>query len=366
MNGSSWGGSEELWYQAALETARRGVETAVCCFNWTGKEPRMNKLKEAGCKLFMLPGKEITKGQLLIGKIKLNKAVAAVPFEEYDKVIVSQGGWKDVVHGPFKTLFTRLNSYVLVYHNYNTNQNFFRKKKLSLLQQWAEKATTNMGATLKIFQTLQEEYKLSIPRQETLFNPLTIATPETITPFPPVDKKNYIFSVLAALDIERKAQDVLITSLSHQVWKDREWELHLYGEGKDKSFLQKLTNRLQLQNKVFIHGNAPNYKVAISESHLVLQITNIDAMPISVIEAMAMARPLVTSSVGDMPLWVKENINGWVTKSVTVEAINQTLELAWAQRNNWSAMGKQSFAIFRRDFPANPIEYFLKQTGIIS
>ncbi|MDZ4808120.1 MAG: glycosyltransferase, partial [Bacteroidota bacterium] len=91
-----------------------------------------------------------------------------------------------------------------------------------------------------------------------------------------------------------------------------------------------------------------------------------DAMPITVMDSLAMAKPLIVSNVGDMPSWIQENTNGWVTKTVSVEAIRQTLELAWEQRNNWSDMGKQSFDIFQRNFPANPVDHFLKQTGIIN
>lgn len=365
MNGSSWGGSEELWYQAALNTARRGIETGVCCFNGIGKESRMNELKEAGCKLFMLPGKEITKRQLLIGKIKLNKAVAAVPFEEYDKVIVSQGGWKDVTYGPFKKLYTRLQQYVLIYHNYNVNEKF-SLKKFSLLQKWADNALKNLGDTPKIFETLKNSYSLSIPNQEKLFNPLTFEVPETTTSYPEAVEGKYIFAVFAALDIERKAQDILIRALAATDWRNRNWELRLYGTGKDKELLQSLILEQGMQKKIFLPGNAADYKEAICQSHLVLQITNIDAMPITVMDSLAMARPLIVSNVGDMPFWIQENANGWVTETVTVKAIQQTLELAWDQRNNWPHMGKQSFTIFHRYFPANPVGYFLKQTGIIN
>jgi len=365
MNGSSWGGSEELWYQAALNTARRGIETAVCCFNGAGKESRVNELKEAGCKLFMLPGKEITKGQLLIGKIKLNKAVAAVPFEEYDKVIVSQGGWKDVTSGPFKKLYARLKEYVLIYHNYNVNEKF-SLKKFSSLKKWADNALKNLGDTPKIFEALENSYSLIIPNQEKLFNPLTFEVPETIASYPEAVEGKYILSVFAALDVERKAQDILIKALSAANWQLRNWELRLYGEGKDRALLQKLIVEQQMQTKILLPGNAVNYKEAINQSHLVLQVTNIDAMPITVMDSLAMAKPLIVSNVGDMPSWIQENTNGWVTKTVSVEAIRQTLELAWEQRNNWSDMGKQSFDIFQRNFPANPVDHFLKQTGIIN
>jgi glycosyltransferase involved in cell wall biosynthesis len=363
MNGSHWGGSEELWFQAALATARLGFPTAVCCFDGEGKSRRMTQLEEAGCKLFLLPSKEEVKNQPLLGKIKLNKAVAEVPFEEYDKVIVSQGGWKDVAHGPFKKLYRRLNEYVLIYHNYNVNEKFSLRKFL-LLQKWADKATKNLGDTPKIFRALEEAYSLTIPRQEKLFNPLTFEAPATATPYPHVNGK-YNLSVFAALDTERKAQDMLIRALAHGDWRNRNIELHLYGEGKDKESLQKLINDLQLQSIVVLKGNAPDYREAIRQSHIVLQITHIDAMPITVMDTLAMARPVIVSNVGDMPSWIREEENGWIVEQVTPEAIAGTLEKAWQQRNNWDKMGMSSFSIYQQNFPADPVDYFLKQTAII-
>lgn len=363
MNGSAWGGSEELWYQAALSVAKNGCDVGVCCFDWKEKASRLKELENAGCKLFLLPGKKITKSQPLLGKIKLANAFAKVPFEEYDNVIVSQGGWKDILHGPYKNLYRRLQQYVLIYHNYDVNAKLsFRK--FSLLKKWADNATKNLGDTKKIFKAIEDSSSIKIPNQEKLFNPLTFDTPVTATLYPEIIAEKYILSVFAALDIKRKAQDVLIRTLAASNWRNRSWELRLYGEGKDKDFLQNLISELQLQSKIFLQGNAADYKEAIRQSHLILQLTHIDAMPITVMDSMAMARPLVVSNVGDMPFWVQENLNGWITASVSVETINQTLEQAWDKRNNWEDMGKQSFAIFKQHFPINPVNHFLKQIGI--
>ena len=363
MSGSDWGGSEELWYQVALWMARHNYAISVCCFDGAGKIEKMEALRQAGCLLTLLPGKEETKKQLLLGKIKLSKAVAEIPFEEYDKAIISQGGWKDVTHGPFKKLYKRMKDYILIYHNYNIHEKF-SLQKFSLLQKWADKATKNLGAAIKIFDALEEAYSLKISNKERLFNPLTIETPQTPAAFvPPVDGK-YIFSVFAALDVERKAQDVLIKALANPAWQKRNWELHLFGEGKDKESLKALVKKFELTEKIFVWGNAENYTQAIQNSHLVLQITHIDAMPITVMESLAMARPVVISNVGDMPLWIQEGKNGWITESVSTEDINRVLELAWNQRNRWEEMGKESFAIFKDKFPADPISYFINQTGL--
>lgn len=364
MNGASWGGSEELWFQSAIATARKGIKTGVCCFDWPEKQAKLAQLKEAGCELFLLPGKSSTRSQLL-PNIKLKKLLASIPFEEYELVIVNQGGWKEIVHGPFKSLHERLKDYIILYHNYNVNEKLNPLKKDNL-QAWVFKARKNMGATLKIFHAMRDVYKIAIDKTEKLFNPLTITAPNEPIPFPGLINGKYQFSVLAALDIERKAQDVLIRSLSHSEWKDRNWELHLYGEGKDRSLLQRLVKSLNLEKRILLHGNATNYMEAIVKSHLVLQITNIDAMPLSVMEAMAVAKPLVISNVGDMPHWVKENENGWIVREVEVEMVRKTLDRAWENRENWEAMGKKSFERFQKDFPADPVEHFLKQIGFFT
>jgi hypothetical protein len=72
----------------------------VCCFNWEGKEEKLQQLQNAGCKLYLLPGKSETKS--LWGKYKLNEALYSIPFSDYKKAIVNQGGWKDVAHGLLK------------------------------------------------------------------------------------------------------------------------------------------------------------------------------------------------------------------------------------------------------------------------
>jgi glycosyltransferase involved in cell wall biosynthesis len=287
-----------------------------------------------------------------------------VPFKTFDAVIVNQGGWKDLATFPFSFLFSRIKNYFILYHNYNPFESVSNTKS-QILQEWAIGAKKNLCATKRIFETMENVYHIPIPNQKKLFNPLTIEIPDKTPSYPPLLNGHYKFSVLAALDIERKAQDILVESFTGEQWKKRNWELHFYGEGKDKEHLKRLVHKSGLDHKIFIHGNARDYTAAISSSHLVLQITHLDAMPISVIEAMAMAKPLVISDVGDMPLWVKENKNGWISPKVTKTHIGQTMDKAWENRSEWEEMGKASFEIFKKQFPQDPVAYFLKECQIL-
>src|SRR5688572_11209939 len=110
MNGAAWGGSEELWYQSALWTAKHHYEVGVCCYSWEEKKDRLQKLSKAGCKLYLLPGKEEARKTRLSFNTRPSKTLSRIPFESFDLIVISQGGWKDLAYAPFQQLHTRLNN----------------------------------------------------------------------------------------------------------------------------------------------------------------------------------------------------------------------------------------------------------------
>ena len=167
--------------------------------------------------------------------------------------------------------------------------------------------------------------------------------------------------MLAALEVWRKAQDNLINALSSEKWKQRNWVLHLYGEGKDKIKLCALIKKNGMEEKIFLKGNSNDVRPVLQNAHLLLQITHIDAMPLSVVEAMAMARPVVVSKIGDMPYWVTENENGWISNDASVEQIDFTLEKAWQNKDKWHVMGQNAFKTFKEKFPLSAEEDLLEK-----
>jgi glycosyltransferase involved in cell wall biosynthesis len=176
----------------------------------------------------------------------------------------------------------------------------------------------------------------------------------------PNNNEPWIIIVLCALDIGRKAQDVLIKALSNPAWESRNWQLHLYGEGNDKAMLESLIKELHLENKIFLKGHSNNVKSALLTSHLLVQATHLDGMPISVTEAMAMARPCLVSTVGDMPDWITDGYNGFITEKVNPDALHTVMEKAWNKRNEWKQMGILAQDTFIKKYPQPYEEQFAK------
>lgn len=345
MNGAAWGGSEELWFRTAFWMCNNNYKVGVGCYDWKEKQGRITKLKEAGCNIYLLPNK---KG--IFKNLAKKKVLDSIPFKEYDLTVINQGGWEEILHAPFKNLYKKLPNYVITNHNYNESAVLsFTKQKI--LQEWISAAQMNFGATQKIFEVIEKKFNVRVDKKKTLINPITFLPDTEASPYPACINDNYIWVMLAELDIARKAQDMLIRTLSSSKWSTRNWQLYFYGKGKDKELLQKLIQESGLENKIFLKGFTSNIKQTLQNCHVLLQCTRIDAMPLSVVEAMAMARPCVVTKVGDMPVWIDDGVNGFVCNNITEQDIDKTLENCWKHKSNWPAMGKNAFETFIKKYP---------------
>jgi glycosyltransferase involved in cell wall biosynthesis len=367
MNSNAWGGSEELWYKTALLAIRTGHKVGVIVYRWKDKRKYIEILREAGCIVYELQN---------IDEIKPNTfqkffsntfyrllqwiSVRSISLKDYDTVIVNQGGFRDIVKGPFKHLYRQHSNIILIFHNYLEHYKF-KKRRATTLIKWLNHTSCNFFAAGRIIEVLEQQLQTVIPHSQILYNPITFEAPEQVTTYPPLYNNQYNFAIIGYLDVGRKAQDQVIKTLISDKWKKRNWVLNIYGDGADKLLLEDLVKSNGLSEKVFLRGHIANVKDVLANSHILLQLTRQDAMPITVIEAMSIGRPLVVSRIGDMPVWVKQGENGFIADDTSLTKIDEALESAWQQREVWKQMGEVSYAFFSEKFPEKPELHFLNK-----
>jgi glycosyltransferase involved in cell wall biosynthesis len=365
MSGSAWGGSEELWYKAALYAAGKTWKVGCVIYHWPAKESKMQVLKNRGGTIYYLPNKGRSKRNLVeriqnkISKARTRQVLRSLPVDEYDIVVVSQGAF-EITTTTWRNFYSRLRKYIVLYHNYKEHEILKGEKKLAV-QNWVQQASLNLFASRRIIEVLQNNSGIKVSHAEILLNPISFSTPAALQPYRSLQNGNYCFVVLAALEVWRKAQDNLINALSSEKWKQRNWVLYLYGDGKDKLKLHELIRKNGMEEKIFLKGNTHDVQSVLQNAHLLLQITHIDAMPLSVVEAMAMARPVVVSKIGDMPYWITENENGWISENASIEQIDFILEKTWQHKNNWRLMGENAYKTFKEKFPLSAEELLLEK-----
>lgn len=364
MNSDPWGGSEEHWFSFAQFCCKKDIEVTCLVYDWEEKKQKLNSLVNLGVKLVYIPNRGRKKKNFFekiryewFTRIQQRIFVANFNFSKYDYVLVNQGGFMEVANSPWKNLYKKLNKYSLTFHNYDLNY-FFKPNKAVVLCEWINNAHLSFFASIFSTSIIEKQLKTKIKNCNVLFNPLTINFSSSYSKFPNLIDGKYRIVMLAHLDVSRKAQDNLIKALATDVWKNRNVLFQLFGKGRDFDYLQNLIYENELHNIVEMKGNSNNVSEVLNKSHLVLQITHKDAMPISVIEAMSKSRAVVVSNIGDMPFWIENGKNGWVANDASKSEIKDVLEIAWSNKEKWEEMGKCSYEIFKKKFPLNTNDYF--------
>lgn len=112
--------------------------------------------------------------------------------------------------------------------------------------------------------------------------------------------------------IEAKNQKLLINSFGRIQKEYPEYELHLYGEGHLRKDLEKQITTLNLNDKVFIHGNVSNVHELISDSEIFVLSSNYEGLSNALLEAMMMGLPCISTDCGGSKEYIENGFSGFL------------------------------------------------------
>ena len=118
-------------------------------------------------------------------------------------------------------------------------------------------------------------------------NPVTVAP--TVLPWP-VDAMTELACV-ARLDARAKGQDVLLEALADDRWRGRDWRLSFYGAGPDRDWLGELGRQYGLGDRIQFCGHVDDVEAVWRRCHLLVLPSRAEGTSLSLLEAMALARP---------------------------------------------------------------------------
>ena len=107
-----------------------------------------------------------------------------------------------------------------------------------------------------------------------------------------------------------KRMDFLISAFNKAFKRKREIKLYIYGEGPERSKLQKMIYRFGLDEQVFLMGQVDRKEIArkMSESQSFVLASRRETFGVAYIEAMAMGLPVIATGCGGPEDFVtKEN-----------------------------------------------------------
>ena len=101
---------------------------------------------------------------------------------------------------------------------------------------------------------------------------------------------------------------------------------------------------------VRVLGERTDVPDLILAADLVCLVSAYEGLPITLLEAMALGRPVVASAVGGVPEAVADGVTGWLVQPGDDDAFVEVLVAAASARERWPSLGAAAVARFRERY----------------
>lgn len=151
---------------------------------------------------------------------------------------------------------------------------------------------------------------------------------------------------------EQKGQMLLVEAVRRLVSQGVACRLTLVGDGPMRSAIESQIRQHQLEDHIHLTGNATGDEV---QAHLLAARAFVlpsfgEGLPVAIMEALALGRPVVTTYIAGIPELVQPGVNGWLVPAGCVEALVEALrsvlgadveQLAQLGRNGMAAVAQE-------------------------
>lgn len=127
---------------------------------------------------------------------------------------------------------------------------------------------------------------------------------------------------------EEKGQLLLVEAVRRLATMGKNVEVVLAGDGEMRAEIEALIDRHDLGKKVRIIGWVTNTQVRdeILAARALVLPSFAEGLPVVIMEAMALGRPVISTFIGGIPELVQAGQNGWLVPAGDVEALTEAMQ----------------------------------------
>ncbi|QXP80031.1 MULTISPECIES: glycosyltransferase [Winogradskyella] len=367
MEGYPWGGSEELWYNMALQAVESNHEVLVSYKLWDELPENLKILQEKyGVEILTRNNRTIYPSvwQRGLGKL-MNKASENKRINNFEDIIdrnpdilfINEGAFTSILHFPdlYNLLLQNSIPYIILSHQ-NREYGAIPEDKFLL----ANKIYQNAKKVLFVSERNREMADIllakSLKNSKVVLNPVNLTKVEKL-PFPVTTIMK--LATVGRLQCAQKGHDILLRALSKLKSKFN-FQLTFYGTGEDEFYLKQLTKYLDLEAQVIFAGYEKDVRSIWKDNQLLVLSSHYEGMPLVVVEAMLCGRACVVTDVAGHSEWINDKVNGFISKTPNVNELKVTLETAFNNFKSWETMGKVAFEVATNKYSNHPGQELLK------
>ena len=344
MNSLPWGGSEVLWYEAAELITLQGHSVTLCTPPWPQLAAPLAKAKaEWGAQHYFDPSVQPPHLLRRIARRFRRRSAEC-----------SKRQWLRQVR-PVLLCLSNGNAYQgLEWMEAAMEENVPFVTIAQAHADFLSPADAVADRLIKAFSAARANYFVARANQELVETQLgvrltnarlignhsrhlTIAFP---IPWPQQPIQTLKFACVARLHPASKGQDLLFHALADARWRNRDWQLNLYGVGEQEQSLRRLSQMLGIGQNVHFMGHSSTPMEIWKTHHALVLASRYEGTPLVLMEAMLAGRPVIATAVAGIPELIKHGHTGFLAEAPTVEHLQRCLEEAWANRSQLPDLGR--------------------------
>ncbi len=353
-----WGGSEELWSQAALALVLSGEEVAAQVRRWPRTPERIAALERAGARIEWLhkgrPARQLASllRDLLTARSWPPRHGWIRRFAP-DLALISTGIHVEGADFGRACRSSGVPYAVLVQ---SAGEQFWpHDGLLDELRAFYENAARVYFVAEDNRRLVERQLAVRLPRSRVVWNPFNVAW--DAAPAWPAGGERLKLACIGRHEPRAKGQDVLLDVLERKKWRERALSVSLFGGGPNERALAERARQEGLSSVEF-RGFQPDVESIWSEHHALVLPSRYEGTPLVVVEAMLCGRPCIVSAVAGRDL-VRDGETGFVACAPTPDLFDEALERAWQQRGDLQALGQRAAVEIRKRVPADPVGEFV-------
>jgi glycosyltransferase involved in cell wall biosynthesis len=149
-------------------------------------------------------------------------------------------------------------------------------------------------------------------------------------------------AVIVARLFPEKNHKLLLEAFARVVRRIDKARLLIVGDGIEEAALCDEIDRLNLKSQVTMLGVRRDVARLLAASDVFVLSSDREGLPIAVLEAMAAAKPVIATAVGDLPMVVKDQKTGRLVPAKNSEALSEALVEILSDEEKATNMGEQA------------------------
>lgn len=201
------------------------------------------------------------------------------------------------------------------------------QKVFSLVYRFANKV---IGVSQSVKNHLVKTKEITDQKGIVVYNPVSLV--KVPNPDKALNPEKVQFNIVYVGRLEKvKNVETLIKAFA--ALENKNSQLSIVGDGRERATLENLVIELQLTNQVIFEGFQSEPAPFLCKADLYVLPSFSEGFGIAAVEAMFQKVPVLCSNVGGIPEFVKNDENGWLFNPLNVEELTSKMEMIISMDN---------------------------------